>query len=161
MDEMNAADTPFFKALLVPHRSLGRAGYFTLMGSVLLVWLTFGAIFLSMGAWPIFGFLGLDVLALYIAFRVNYRAARVREEVLLSRTNLHIRKVPPSGRPEEHSFNPFWTRFRVRRHAELGIMDMAVEAREKRVLIGSFLNPDDRESFAKAFGQALATAKGR
>jgi len=161
MDEKNAADTPFFKALLVPHRSLGRTGFFVLMGAMLLVWLSVTAIFWSMGAWPIVGFLGLDVLALYIAFRVNYRAARAREEISLSRTNLHILKVPPSGRAEEHSFNPFWARFRVQRHAEIGITDMAVEMREKRVLVGSFLNPDDRESFAKAFGQALATVKAR
>jgi len=161
MDEKNAADAPFFKALLVPHRSLGRTGFAVLMAALLLLWLTVGAIFWSMGAWPIFGFFGLDVLALYIAFRVNYRAARVREEVSLSRTNLQIRKVPPSGKVEEHSFNPFWTRFHVRRHAEIGITDMAVEMREKRVLLGSFLNPDDRESFAKAFGQALATVKAR
>jgi len=161
MDEKNAIDAPFFKALLVPHRSLGPTGFYVLMGGMVFIWLTIAAIFWSMGAWLIIGFFGLDVLALYIAFRVNYRAARVREEVSLSRTNLHIRKVPPSGRIEEHSFNPFWTRFRVHRHAEIGIIDMAVEMREKRVLIGSFLNPDDRESFAKAFGQALATVKAR
>ncbi|WEX09362.1 DUF2244 domain-containing protein [Chelativorans sp. AA-79] len=161
MDEKNAADVPFFKALLVPHRSLGRAGFAVLMGAMLLMWVTVGAIFLSMGAWPIVGFFGLDVLALYIAFRVNYRAAKVREEISLSRTNLLIRKVPLSGKTEEHSFNPFWTRFRVQRHAEIGITDMAVEMRQKRVLLGSFLNPADRESFAEAFGQALATAKTR
>ncbi|WP_309082543.1 DUF2244 domain-containing protein [Chelativorans sp.] len=161
MDEKNAADAPFFKALLVPHRSLSRAGFAVLMGALLFVWLTIGAYFMSIGAWPIFGFFGLDVLAIYIAFRVNYRAARIREEISLSRTNLHIRKVPLSGRIEEHSFNPFWARFHVQRHAEMGITGMAVEAREKRVLLGGFLNPDDRESFAAAFGQALATAKAR
>ncbi|WP_274423653.1 DUF2244 domain-containing protein [Chelativorans sp. YIM 93263] len=161
MEEMNAADAPFFKAMLVPHRSLGTNGFAVLMGVLLLIWLTVGAIFLSIGAWPIVGFFGLDVLAIYIAFRMNYRAARAREEVSLSRTNLHIRKVPPSGRVEEHSINPFWARFQVQRHSEIGITDMVVETRGKRVLLGSFLNPDDRENFAEAFGRALATAKGR
>ncbi len=161
MDEKNAADQPFFKALLVPHRSLGRTGFAVLMAALFLIWLTVGALFLSAGAWPVFGFFGLDVLALYIAFRVNYRAARAREEVSLSRVSLDIRKVLPSGRSEEHSFNPFWARFRVQRHTEIGITGMAVEAREKRVLLGSFLNPDERESFAQAFSHALATAKGR
>ncbi|MDZ5697210.1 DUF2244 domain-containing protein [Chelativorans sp. M5D2P16] len=160
MSEQNAADEPFFKALLVPHRSLGRRGFAVLMGVVLFIWLTVGALFMSIGAWPIVGFFGLDVLALYIAFRLNYRAARVREEVSLSRTSLDIRKVPPSGRAESHSFNPFWTRFNVHRHTEIGITAMAVETREKSVPLGSFLNPDDRESFAEAFGRALATAKG-
>ena len=159
MLEENAADTPFFKALLVPYRSLGRTGFLILMGSLVGAWLFVSFIFLSLGAWPIIGFFGLDVLALYVAFRLNYRAARVREEISLSRTNLRIRKVPLSGQVEEHSFNPFWTRFNVQRHQEIGVTEMAVETRGLRVPVGSFLNPADRESFATAFGQALATAK--
>ncbi|MCT7376209.1 DUF2244 domain-containing protein [Chelativorans salis] len=161
MDEKNAADQPFFKALLVPHRSLGHTGFTVLMAALVLIWVTVGALFLSIGAWPVFGFFGLDILALYIAFRINYRAARAREEVSLSRVSLDIRKVLPSGRSEEHRFNPFWARFNVQRHTEIGITGMAVEAREKRVLLGSFLNPEERESFAQAFSHALATAKGR
>ena len=159
MLEENAADTPFFKALLVPYRSLGRTGFIVLMGTLVGTWLFVSAVFLSLGAWPIIGFFGLDVLALYIAFKLNYRAAKVREEIALSRTSLLIRKVPLSGKVEEHSFNPFWARFSVKRHEEIGVTEMAVETRGMKVPVGSFLNPADRESFANAFGQALATAK--
>jgi uncharacterized membrane protein len=155
----STADEPFFRALLTPYRSLGRRGFFILMGLLVGVWVFTGTIFLAMGAWPIFGFFGLDVLAIYIAFRVNYRAARVREEVSVSRTSLDIRKVAASGRAEEHHFNPFWARFSVSRHKEIGITRMVVKARQDEVTIGSFLNPEDRESFAAAFGQALATAR--
>jgi uncharacterized membrane protein len=153
------ADRPFFRALLTPHRSLGRTGFAVLMGALLLGWLASGAILLSHGAWPVFGFLGLDVLAVYIAFRLNYRAARAREEVSVSRTALDIVKTAPSGRSEAHRFNPFWARFSVARHSEIGITGMQVEAQGKEVAIGGFLNPDDRESFATAFSRALATAK--
>ncbi|MNL79642.1 hypothetical protein D3C87_2062930 [compost metagenome] len=61
----------------------------------------------------------------------------------------------------EHRFNPFWARFFVRRHQEIGIVSMHVAGEGRRTDIGSFLNPDDRESFAKAFRGALATAKMR
>ena len=152
-------DEPFFRALLTPHRSLGRTGFMVLMGALLVGWAFTGAVFLSQGAWPVFGFFGLDVLLVYVAFRLNYRAARAREEVSISRTALDILKVAPSGRQEAHRFNPFWTRFRVARHEEIGITGMAVEGEGRRVAIGSFLNPDDRESFATAFGRALATAR--
>lgn len=164
MSETNAsfvADEPFFKALLLPHRSLGRTGFLILMGALTFGWIVTGAIFLSQGAWPIFGFLGLDVVALYVAFRLNYRAARAREEVSVSRTSLDILKTAPSGKSEQFHFNPFWARFQVSRHEEIGITGMAVETREKSVAIGSFLNPDDRESFATAFSRALATARSR
>lgn len=162
MNETNtgyAADEPFFKALLTPHRSLGRTGFILLMGALLFGWAVTGVIFLSHGAWPVFGYFGLDVIGLYIAFRLNYRAARAREEVSVSRTSLDIHKVAPSGRTEDYRFNPFWARFSVSRHSEIGITRMSVEGQGQTVPIGSFLNPDDRESFATAFGRALATAK--
>ncbi len=59
----------------------------------------------------------------------------------------------------QHRFNPFWARFSVARHEEIGITRMLVEAQGSSVSIGGFLNPDDRESFAAAFSRALATAK--
>ena len=159
MTDAKPADEPIFRALLTPHRSLGRTGFLVLMGVVACLWLGIGAVFLSLGAWPVFGFFGLDVLLLYLAFKLNYRAARAREEVSVSRTALDILKVAPSGRAEAHRFNPFWAKFRVARHQEIGITGMAVEGEGRRVPIGAFLNPDDRESFATAFGRALATAK--
>ncbi|RWB67326.1 DUF2244 domain-containing protein [Mesorhizobium sp.] len=164
MSDTNAsyqADEPFFQALLTPHRSLGRTGFFILMAALLFGWAVTGAIFLAHGAWPVFGFFGLDVIGVYVAFRLNYRAARAREEISVSRTSLDIRKTAPSGRSEAHHFNLFWTRFSIARHTEIGITRMAVEAQGKSVSIGGFLNPDDRESFASAFSRALATAKAR
>ena len=97
MNETNAADAdePFFQALLTPHRSLGPTGFAVLMGALLFGWLVTGAIFLSHGAWPVFGFFGLDVLLVYVCFKLNYRAARAREEVSVSRTSLDIRKIAP------------------------------------------------------------------
>lgn len=159
MQETKALDEPIFRALLTPHRSMGRKGFLIIMSIFAVTWLGTGAFFMSLGAWPVFGFFGLDLLLLYIAFKVNYRAARAREEVTVSRTALEILKVAPSGKCQQFSFNPFWAKFRVQRHEEIGITDMAVEGEGRRVPIGSFLNPDDRESFAAAFGSALATAK--
>ncbi|GLS29850.1 Uncharacterized membrane protein [Mesorhizobium albiziae] len=162
MSENNAgfaADEPFFRALLMPHRSLGRTGFAVLMGAMLVGSLACGAIFVANGAWPVFGFFGLDMLLIYGAFKLNYRAARAREEVAVSRTALDILKTAPSGRTEAHHFNPFWARFQVARHAEIGITGMKVEGQGRSVPIGGFLNPDDRESFATAFAVALAKAK--
>lgn len=161
MAETNAADEPIFRVLLTPHRSLGRQGFIVLMGILVGFWIALGGLFLSMGAWPVFGFFGLDVLLVYLAFKASYRSGRMAEEVAVSRTRLDITKVSPSGRRVAHSFNPFWARFKIARHDEIGITGMAVEGEGRNVPIGAFLNPDDRESFANAFGQALATARAR
>lgn len=153
------ADAPIFQALLTPHRSLGRTGFVVLMAVVAGISGVVSLLFWAIGAWPIVGFLGLDVLLIYLAFRLNYRAARAREEVSVSRLSVDIRKVAPSGRAQEHHFNTFWTRFLVDRHEEIGITAMTVEGQGRSVPVGAFLNPDDRESFATAFGRALATAR--
>lgn len=159
MTDAIAADEPIFRALLTPHRSLGRTGFMVLMGAMGAVSFGVGLFFWSIGAWPVVGFFGLDVLLVYLAFRLNYRAARAREEVSVSRASLDIRKVAPSGRAEDHRFVPAWARFSVSRHEEIGITQMAVEGQGRRVPIGAFLEPAARESFAAAFGRALATAK--
>jgi len=153
------AEKPLFDALLTPHRSLSKNGFTILMimtGGVLFVQAFF---FLVTGAWPIATFLGADLLAIYIAFRLNYRAARAREEVRLSRKELLIRKITPAGKATDHRYNPFWARFMVDRHKEIGITAMQVTGEGRTTPVGSFLNPDDRESFADAFSHALATAR--
>ncbi|RLQ89298.1 DUF2244 domain-containing protein [Notoacmeibacter ruber] len=155
------AESPIFDAVLTPHRSLGKPGFAILMVAVGVLWLGTGLMFWSMGAWPIFGFFGLDLVILYIAFRLNYRAARAREEITVWRHDIEVRQYAPSGRMARHQFNPFWTRFSVKRKPEIGIIEMALKDRARHLPVGGFLNPDDRSSFAKAFGDAIATARGR
>ena len=122
-------------------------------------WFFTGLVFLALGAWPIFGFFGLDVLAIYIAFRLNYRSARCHEEVRLTRHELMIRRVEVSGKTMQNLFNPLWTRLKVSKHPYAGVTGLSISSRGKHVSVGDFLNPDDRESFAKAFSLALADVK--
>jgi uncharacterized membrane protein len=154
-------EQPVFAAELKPYRSLGRTGFRVLLVLTGGFCLIQGPFFLVTGAWPILLFFGLDFLLLYGAFWLNYRSAKAREEVTVSRTALSIRKFSPAGRLVEHRFNPFWARFRVRRHDEIGIVSMQVTGEGRQTEIGSFLNPDDRESFARAFTGALATVQQR
>jgi uncharacterized membrane protein len=154
-------EQPVFAAELYPHRSLGRKGFRVMLLLTGGFCLFYGLFFVATGAWPIGLFFGLDFLLLYGAFRLNYRSARTRELVTVSRTDIAVRKIAPSGRTIEHHFNPFWTRFMVRRDDEIGILSMHISGQGRGTDIGSFLNPDDRESFAKAFKRALATVTQR
>lgn len=154
-------DQPVFAAELVPHRSLGRKGWRVLMLLSGALSIAHIVVFLVSGAWPVALFFGFDFLLLYGAFHLNYRAGLAREEVFVSRSQLLVRKHQPSGRSSEIGFNPFRARFDVQRHEEFGILSMLLSGEGRRTDIGSFLNPDDRESFAKALAGALATVKRR
>jgi uncharacterized membrane protein len=165
MIEGNAAphikDQPIFAAELTPYRSLGHKGFRILLMIAGAMSLMHIFVFLVIGAWPIVFFFGLDFILLFGAFWLNYRAARAREEVRVSRTDVSVKKFAPSGRMTEHRFNTFWARFSIKRHQEIGIISMMISGGGRQINIGSFLNPDDRESFALAFARALATARAR
>ncbi|MEL7428852.1 MAG: DUF2244 domain-containing protein [Pseudomonadota bacterium] len=150
---------PQFVAELTPHRSLGKTGFVLLMVFVSLTCFISGLMFLVIGAWPVFMFMGLDILIVFAAFKLNYRDGRRVERISVSRNALKVEKVDPSGKIHCHQFNPFWTRFEVDRHEEYGILSMKLISREASLVIGSFLNPEDRASFANAFNHALINAK--
>jgi uncharacterized membrane protein len=152
-------DDVIFSATLTPHRSLGRRGFLLLMAAIAMLWFATGLYFWSLGAWPVAGFVGLDLLAVWIAFKLNYRAARAYEVVEVSRTALVIRKVSARGHIEELSFNPAWVRLEVQHVEDEGVTRLAVRSRGERVPVGAFLNPEDRKTFAQAFGAALAEAR--
>lgn len=159
IEQQMKRETPIFAARLTPHRSLGRTGFIILMAFVGVTCFISGMLFLVMGAWPVFGFFGLDALLIWFAFKMNYRDGRAWEEVAVWKDEVEFRQFSPSGRPTIHQFNPFWTRFRIDRHDEIGITRMALVDRDREVDIGMFLNPLDRESFADAFRHALSKAK--
>src|SRR5579872_4032025 len=89
----SALEPTLFSAIITPHRSLSGFGFLVLMGAVGAVSFAAGTLFLILGAWPVFGFFGLDVLLVYWAFRLNYRAARAYEEVMVTPSELRVRKV--------------------------------------------------------------------
>ncbi|HEY0223166.1 MAG TPA: DUF2244 domain-containing protein [Pseudolabrys sp.] len=158
-DNGNDLEPTIFSAVITPHRSLGRTGFFILMLAFGLISFISGIVFLLAGAWPVFGFFGLDVLLLYWAFRLNYRHAGAYEEVTVTPSALTVRKVSHHGRAREWVLNPLWTRLGKDVHEEYGIERLFLVARGKELAIASFLGPDEKANFAKELGLALSKAK--
>ena len=148
-----------FSARLTPHRSLNRTGFLVLMGFLSAVSFATGLAFLMMGAWPVLGFLGLDVLVVYWAFRVNFRRAAATEEITVTSLELRVRRVSHRGHVVEWVLNPLWVQLDQKVHAEFGIERLYLVSRGRRVSIGNFLGADEKASFAKALLAALQTAK--
>ena len=153
------AEPLLFSALLTPHRSLNSVGFLVLMTFLSVVSFATGIAFLLMGAWPVFGFLGLDVLVIYWAFRVNFRRAAATEEITVTPSELRVRRVSHRGHVVEWVLNPLWVQLDQKVHAEFGIERLYLVSRGRRVSIGNFLGADEKASFAKALLAALQTAK--
>ncbi|HKM88562.1 MAG TPA: DUF2244 domain-containing protein [Xanthobacteraceae bacterium] len=153
------AEPKIFSAVITPHRSLGRTGFLVLMLCIGVLSFVSGMLFLSIGAWPVFGFLGLDVLLIYWAFRANFRAARAYEVVTVTACELAVRKVSHRGGVREWTLNPLWVRLDRIVHEEFGIERLFLVSRGRRLPIAAFLGPDEKASFARALSTALGEAK--
>ncbi|HSI39368.1 MAG TPA: DUF2244 domain-containing protein [Xanthobacteraceae bacterium] len=154
-----SSEPTLYAATLAPHRSLQRRGFLIVMALVSAVSLVCGTAFLLMGAWPVFGVFGLDVLLLWIAFRLNFRDAQAREEITLTPSLLTVRKVAPSGAARQTQMNPQWTRLHADRHEEFGILRVTLLARGGATEVGGFLYPQAKEELVSGLSGALAQAK--
>src|SRR5258708_9904509 len=150
-----------FSALLTPHRSLNRTGFLVLMAFLSAVSFAGGIAFLLMGAWPVFGFFGLDVLVIYWAFRINFRRAAAVEEISVTPSELRVRRVSHRGHVVEWVLNPLWVQLDQKTHAEFGIERLYLVSKGRRVSIGSFLGADRKPTLSKALLPALQTPNPR
>jgi len=147
-----------FDAVLHPHRSLNRGGFIALMAALGVVSFTAGMVFLLAGAWPVFGFFGLDVALVWLAFRLNYRSGRLVERVRLTCQALEVERIAASGRASRWRFQPYWLRVvledRGEHHSRL-----ALRSHGKELVIGAFLSPPERASLCAALTAALARCR--
>jgi uncharacterized membrane protein len=112
-----------------------------------------------MGAWPVLGFFGLDVLVICWAFRANFRSADATEDIVMTPSELRVRRVSHRGHLTEWSFNPLWVQLEQTGDPDFGIEHLYLVSRGRRLVIGHFLGPEEKVSFAKALLTALQTAK--
>jgi uncharacterized membrane protein len=154
-----AAPDARFSAVLLPHRSLGRKGFIMLMGVIGVASLLTGIAFYMKGAWPVMGFFGFDIVLVYGAFRLNYRAARVYETVELSDSELKVTRFHPSGRSQCWSFNPYWVRLDLV-ESESAANRMSLRSHGRVLSFGNFLSDDEKRGFAHALRGALYSLRG-
>lgn len=153
------AEPDAFRAILTPHRSLGPTGFLVLMAALGTASFITGMAFLLMGAWPVFGFFGLDVLLVYIAFRLNYRSGRLYETVELTPARFRLTRVHPSGRQERFDCNPYWARVSLREWPD-GRTALSLVSEGRELAFGRFLTDRERRDFASVLKAALIDARG-
>ena len=158
-DNDQISEPTLFSAIITPHRSLSSTGFVLLMTLIGCVNFIGGMFFFLIGAWPVVGFLGLDVLLVYWAFRANYRAARAFEEVTVTASELRLRRVSHRGKVAEWTLNPVWTKLDREIHEDYGLLRLFLVSRGHRLAVAGFLAPSEREGFAAALATALGEAK--
>jgi uncharacterized membrane protein len=143
-----------FERVLLPHRSLPPRGFHLLMLILGLISLAVGIGFVSIGAWPVMGFFGLDVLLVYVAFRLNYRSARRSETIRLAGDAFTVERVDVRGQRRMWRFQPFWLRVILEEQGDEWNR-LLVASHGRSLVIGDIVTPAIRRELAASIGEAL------
>lgn len=154
-----ALNGPFYMdAELAPNRSLPNPGFNVLMGVLVGASFFTGIAFVSMGAWPVIGFFGLDVFLVWAAFRLSYRSGRLREYVRVAADGVDVTRVAPSGAVRRWRVPPQLARVVVDRPMKHeGQVKLVISG--KALILGTFLSPPERLEFGNALQTAFDSAR--
>ena len=118
-----------------------------------------GIAFYRIGAWPVLGFCGLDVLLVYLAFRANYRSALLTETIEITAADLTVRARDKRGREKTWQVNPYWLRVDLKELAG-GVSELRLASKGRVLAVGRFLSDPERRDLAVALRQAIAVLRG-
>jgi uncharacterized membrane protein len=157
---MNAQDKIAWSVTLTPHRSLDGPAFKILFGWVILLNLIIAVFFYRLGAWPVFGFLGLDVALVWWAFKANTKAAERSERITITGDDLRLIKQMKAHPPTEMQFNRRWVRIVLEYDAARELVGrLLLVSSGKATEIASFLGAEERESLAAELKRAIASPK--
>ena len=154
VSNLQATKGIIFSASLTPNRSLSRFGFWVLFAVVSLSALAVGISFMQMGAWPVLGFCGLEILLLYLAFHINYISGKKSEEVKLTANLLEVRKISSLGHVLHWRFEPTWLQVTIDEPLKHD-SKLKLASHGRSLEIGAFLTPKERLQLARALRNAL------
>ncbi len=140
-DSQEADDDICYSRVLRPHRSSSERAVKIVTGFVLCLFIPTGMVFLLVGAWPVFGFMGLEVIALILALSYNHKVGSAFEAITITDKEFRHSKVDHWGKRKHTSFQPQWLQVRIDETSQ----QLIAGTHGKRVVIGKFLTDDERE----------------
>jgi uncharacterized membrane protein len=146
---------PLLDVVLRPHRSLSPAGFTAIMTALIAFSFIGGIVFWWVGAWPVIGFLGLDVALVYWAFRASYARGREYERIVLMPGSLMIERASHKAGTERFSLQPYWLRVDLEDGPEPAAR-LLLRSHGKSFTVGGFLSPQERTELADLLRAALA-----
>ncbi len=140
--------------ILYPHRSLNKIGFLILMFFLTFFSFFAGIMFISIGAWPVFGFFGLDVLLIYIFFKINFNSGKKKEIIILKKNELIIKIYNSKIIKKIYKFNPNWLKINLIKLKNKN-STLQISSKNKSIIIGSFLIHQEKINVVKSLSKAL------
>ena len=143
-----------YEISLYPYRSLNKTGFFILMFSLGLISFVAGIIFMIKGAWPVFGFFGLDVLLVYIFFKINFRSGKKKEILILTKNQLIIEFYDSKKISKTYYLDANWLQIHLSK-LKNEISKLKISSKKKSIIVGSFLRHQEKIAVVRYLKKAL------
>lgn len=151
-------DTLYMDAVLTPNRSLSPRGFRIFILSMGAGFALLSLMFWSMGALPVLGFFGLDLLAIWLALRWSFRQQQEETRVQVTARSVILHHRDAKGREKHAELPSAFARVDVEA-AGSQQSQLRIQHGQSAWIIGRFLTPDERAAFAGALQRALAAAR--
>jgi uncharacterized membrane protein len=148
----------YIDATLTPNRSLSPGAFTLFMCAVAVVSFLSGLAFLQMGAWPVFGFFGLDVLLVWLAFRWHRGRTPEQTRVRITAESVELHHRDKRGRETSAQLPSAFARIELDEPVS-AYSWLRIEHGRTAFIIGRFLTPKERSSLAAALRLALKRAR--
>ena len=153
---MGNNDQQNWSITLTPHRSLSRQGFLAVMILIAGLNLIAGGVFFAIGAWPVVGFCGLDVVIMYWAFRRNFADSACAERIVAEGDAVRLLRLAREQAPKEVHFNRRWLKVELEHDEERELVGkLYLRSHGEAHEIAGFLGADERLSLAKALRHAI------
>lgn len=146
-----------FEAELRPNRSSTPQAIRRLAMILCAVLVPAGLIFVYVGAWPVFGFLGLELVALVALLHYNHRHSYTVERIAITADDLTVERIDPWGRRHKWSFQRHWLQVNVGGETDRSCT-LELRSHGRALTIGAFLTADERRQVAATLRDALRAA---
>lgn len=151
-------DPVVFEAEVTPHRSLSPRGLRLVIGFVCSISLCTTTLFWTLGAWPIAGFNGGEILLAMVLLRAHAKSNRQRELLLLSGQALRILRTDAAGRASEASLPPGWLNVTLQERPGR-VPRLYLSARGQIVEVAALLGEPEKRDLAEALAAAVHRLK--
>ena len=149
----------YMDAEIKPNRSLSARGFVVLISVITLVNAATAILFVRMGApWaPLF--LGVDVLAVAVAFAASYRSGRYVERVQVSASDVTVTRVTPKAAEVIWESPTAFTRVHTDRDEDDRVIACRLALSGRQTRVAAALSPLERGEFARALEAAIWEAR--
>jgi uncharacterized membrane protein len=150
--------TILFQAEVTPHRSLSARGLRLIIAFVCIVSLGTTTLFWRLGAWPVAGFNGVEILLALVLLRAHHKSARAKEILMLSGGGLRILRVDATGKSSEQILPAGWLNVLLTERPGR-VPGLYLTARGRHVEVAHSLGEPEKRDLAEALAGALHRLK--